>query len=335
MALTTWQQITDGSIPADQLGSNQYIESRETEDASLAPNSSSVTRTFFVNWNYRTFFLDDLLGYSTYTGGTTAAPLATITRDLPDQHPVYLTFYASDASVQGWGQPPSASGPSSSAAFKVAKIKATYRPVDYAVLADNQLDTITINSNVYPDETERFVTFQYAFQPEYLSLNGLMQWVGRSSNKLLGFPPGKIIGALQMTCVWHNVPADGKVNPYQPPNLGNIQSCLGKVNSVPFMPHGQNFPAGTVLFIGADPKMVLPKRSVSVSSAYEWEISLVFLIKQFSPANSYAALTAGHNWLYDSQQGTGVFDLVTSDGTVSGATIYSATDLNAIFTLNT
>lgn len=304
MSLSQWNYAPN--VPPDQLGDFDYMELRDSGKESYAPGSSTVNRVLMVRWDRRPRFLDDLIGWS-YLQGTT------IHRIIPDEHPQISNFFAIDAQVEGLGV--LGKEDHNAISWTNAKVTATYKPVDYAIKADNEIGY----------ELERYVTRAYGFSADYLTINGQMKFV-TNPGTVLSNPPGKVTGAMQLNYTWHEVPAKD-ANPFQPPNIKAIQNCLGKVNSVPFDTNAGNYPAGTVLFVGVDPKMTTPKLSGDV---YYWEITFNFLVR-----NNGAGIggeTAGHQYIY--RVDLGIWDLVTADGTFGGPRIYQTADLNSLFTID-
>jgi hypothetical protein len=256
----------------------------------------------------RPSFLDSLLGWS-YLDGANA-----IHRILPDEHPDIANFFACDASVQGRGELDH--NDNNAIDWTIAEVTANYKPVPYDVKSDNEITT----------ELDRYVTRIYSFSADYLTIQGNMKWVSRSpAGQALSSQPGKTTGTMSMQYVWHEVPGKAS-NPYVVPNFNAIISCLGRVNSVPFDPNGADCPAGTVLFIGVDPKMQTPKLTDEV---FYWEITLSFLYRNNGPG--IGGETAGHNYIFDAANNR--WDKVTADGTAGGTPIYGSADLNSLFTI--
>src|SRR5579883_634946 len=230
-----WTLIDNGSVPVDSLGEFQYVESRESGKESYSPNNSQATRVFFVAWDQRSDFLDDLLGSASLSSSFN------IYRDLPDPHPEIANFYAQEASVDGIGIPTAAD--SGAIAWTAAKITAAYRPLPYAVLSDSATGGNEIN---------RFVNRGYTFNADYLTLNGTVSFV-TSPPIVLSQPPGKITGTMEVTYHWMKVPAKPNSS-FVVPNYNNVVACYGRVNSDTF----DGYPPGCALFCGVDPQMGLP-----------------------------------------------------------------------------
>jgi hypothetical protein len=315
MALDAWQYAPN--VSPDALVNYQYMELRESGKESYSPGNSTANRCFMVAWDDRAFFLDDLLGYS-YLQGTT------IHRVLPDVHPEIDNFYATDAQVDGMGVLGKADN--NSISWTNAKVTTNYKPAVYSVLPDSKISPYSQSpqAGTYT-ELDRYTSRQYGFSADYLTINGAMKFV-TAPNVVLSNPPGRITQAMQLNYTWHQVPAKDSY-PFQPPNIKAIQNCLGKVNSVVFDINGGNFPAGTVLFIGVDPKMMTP---LLTNDVFYWEITYNFLVR-----NNGAGLngeTAGHQYIY--RIDLGKYDLITNDGTFGGQRIYQTADLNTLWTID-
>jgi hypothetical protein len=256
-----------------------------------------------------------LLGYS-YINNSNG-----ISRVLPDEHPELDLFYAYKASADGKGV--LGDTDSDSISWTVAYVNTDYAPVPYNVLEDS-----AINS-----EEDRYVERQMTISANFLTLQGTMKFVTDSSHSVIQNPPNKFTCALNLQYTWHWVPADmsGTNTAFIPPIIGQVNACLGQVNSLVFDPDCLNAPVGTVLFLGMEPKLITPKlSSIETSGQYYWEIVYHFLYMNNGTAAD--GNTAGHNYIYHVT--SGVWDLVTTDGTSGGNTIYQKTDLNQLFVLD-
>jgi|SRR5579884_1879453 len=321
MTLAAWNYSPP--VPDDGLGALDYKELKESGKEAYSPGASTANRVFMTNWLVRVNFIDALLGFSYLDANNN------VKRILPDPHPEIPTFYAEDASVEGFGV-------LGLGAFRWtnAKITSNYKPRDYFVLADNQVTS----------ELQRYTSRTAAFAADYLTIGGGMKFV--TSGIVLAAPPGRITTSMELQYTWHEVPAL-PTSPFIIPNLTAINNCIGKVNSTAFDVSGGNYPAGTVLFCGVDPKMVTPKLSVptTVNGNFAWEITFKFLYRNngtwgggsssYVPGSGFVGggggEIAGHNFLWD--QANARWDLVTSDGTASGPRIYQSADLNTLWTI--
>lgn len=324
MALDAWTFVPEGSTTPDNYGDFDYSEAYNSGDMSMNQGSPSITRVFYIRGDRIPDFMDDLLGYSTGTGGT-------ISRTLPDPHPYYSNFYAMEAKVNLLGQMYQATFMGK--AFleqNVVKVTAEYRSPMYEIKADEDIG----------DELERYVTRQYGFGGDAITINSTgMQFVsniGADGRHLaLNQPPARPTMTMELQYVWHMVPPNPDTSPYIPPNLGSIIDCYGKVNSTVFDDLHMDCPAGTVLFLGVDPKMT-NYRFISTEDPHDnifWEISFKFLYREngFVSRGSINE-SAGHNFIWD--QSKQWWDLITNDGTVTGGRLYETADLNTLFTLS-
>ncbi|HJT24928.1 MAG TPA: hypothetical protein VJ873_10140 [bacterium] len=326
--------LADPGTAADSLDDYTYLEYRESGKESYTPGNSNVTRVFLVNWDQRGEFLDALLGFSYLdTDGTT------IHRITPDPHPEIDNFYAEEATVEGKGV--LGQSDSGSISWTVAVVTANYRPVDYAILEDSEVDS----------ELDRYVSHTFGFTSDILTVTGGLKF--ETSGTIIQSPPGILAGLTQLEMTWHEVPAkSGKQAPFTVPNIRAIQSCLGKVNSAPFDVNSytdsdgnKGYPAGTVLFSGVSPKLVCPKLSdyvYGLGAQYQWEITFNFLVKNQGTWLVDNTTAIGHNFLFDlAYPGGGQWDRVVAvafdgsgDPISTGRTLYQATDLNALFQID-
>lgn len=303
-------------------GGGFYSESTDGGDEDYSSQNGQAIRVFYTTWGERKLFIDYLLGWSVPVGKT-------LRRVLPDQHPDFPPLYAVDASSKGVGS--AFVGTSGAIAFPLSKITATYRAVDYIVTDD---------ASIAGSELNRFCSRTYTYSSQYLSVQGYMQWVSRTESKTLTAPPGQIVGLTEYNVVWHGVPG-GQV-PADVPLSGTISALAGCVNSKEF----DGYPAGSVLFLGADPHMSKPQLTATVGlpGFYQWEMGYKFLIARDSvffypplPTDPISEV-AGHQYLYDTQNK--IWDLITSDGMIGGVnangtstTLYQYDDLNKLFDL--
>ncbi len=332
MALQNW--IYNGGVSVDTLTSNEYTEYKDSGKESYSPGQATANRSFLVGWDFRPQFLDDLLGWS-YLDSNNA-----VKRILPDEHPEIDNFFAEDATLEGIGV--LGASDNNTISWTTAKVNTNYKPRDYAVKADYLVSS----------ELDRYTTKTYAFSADYLTINGQMKFnTPAGKGQVLQSPPGRITTAMELSYVWHQVPAKN-TNPFIIPNLNAINACIGCLNCKPFDPNGGNYSEGTVLFVGVDPKMVTGKKNGSTATNpvgnYFWEITFKFLYRNNgagavgsscggSPATGCLEIGqmpeyAGHNYIYNIQQG--IWDLVTSDGTFCGQRIYGYADLNSLWSIS-
>jgi hypothetical protein len=261
-------------------------------------------------------FLNELLGYSALDGDNN------IMRTLPDLHPEITNFFANDATVDGVG--PVGQSDAGSVSFTLAKVTTNYKPRPYDLLTDDEVSGFDVTGD--NPEFHRYLTRKYSFNIDYLSVNGSMMFVtatgSPSTKRTIPNPPGKAVGTMGLQYVWTEVPAITS-NQFSPPNLTAVKSCLGKVNSEVFDAGGFNAPAGTILFVGIDPQMVMPKLN---GDTFYWEITFSFLFRDNGYNSTYSE-EQGHNYLFRPELG---WDLVTVDGTSGGDKIYQTTNLNTL-----
>lgn len=302
MALDNWI-LAGSSVPNDAIPLGYFKEQKESGKETYAHGNSSATRVFLCCWNCRAAFVDDVLGYAYLDGSNT------LHRVLPDPHPDLYNFWAGDATIEGIGTV--GVGVNGAIAFPTAKVTVNYRPFPYRFLADAFTGS----------EINRYVSRQYAFNADYLTVNGTMKFVTPVPPTVLTAPPGRITGTMELTLTWHEVPGKA-TNPFEPPNIENVIDCYGRVNDSDF----DGYDAGTVLFMGIDPQMSTPRLA---GDNFYWTIAMKFLIRDNGAG--IGGETAGHQYLYDVANAR--WDLVTSDGLTGGPRIYQEADLNSLFVI--
>jgi len=317
-----------GSDSPDQYGPLEYSEQINSGNITSTPGNSSITRTFFIDHQVIPLFLDDLLGYASV--GNAGA----VERVLPDQHPLFSNYYAMEASVEGLGLGSNLQYNTKLARSLVAKVTAIYKSIDFEVVADNGST----------QEFYRFVTRSMVPAGEYFSVDSTGMYfcsnIGSDGrNKGLSVPPQKLTGTTEVTFVWRLVPPNPASSRFVPPNLTAITNCLGKVHSsgTNFDSQHYNFPSGTVLFLGCEPRMVMPRVTTgAVENNLFWEIGLKFLyrnngfINRGTPSGTINEF-AGHQFTWD--QGNRRWDLITSNGQITGNRLYETADLNSLLTI--
>lgn len=286
---------------------------------------------FYINHGVIPAFLDSLLGWADVANGQY------IIRELPDAHPVYSNYYCMEASVEGIGVKEGQLQYNGIpiARSQVAKITGVYKSADFEVIPDQQVQ----------NEMYRFVSRTMNFSGEFFTINATgMRFVSNvgsdGEHKALAIPPARITGVSELTYIWRLVPGNpslGLAGRYVTPNMGRITSCLGKVNSLAFDPDVANLPAGTVIFLGAEPKLIAPRITTGqIEDNIFWEIMMKFLYRN----NGFVNRTtdgqvineqAGHNFLWD--QGKEWWDLITHNGLSSGTRLYQTADLNSLFSI--
>ncbi len=327
MSLDSWNFVPENSTTPDDYGDDDYSEAYNSGEMSMSGGSPSITRTFYIRGDRIPEFMDDLLGYSDAAGSA-------ITRVLPDPHPYYTNFFALEAKIQPLGQMYQAEFMGKAFLEQtVAKITAEYRSPMYEVKEDGDI----------ADELERFVTRQYGFGGDAITINSTgMQFVsnvGADGRHLaLNQPPARPTMTMDLTYTWHMVPPNPSTSPFIPPNLTAIKNCYGKVNDTTFDDLHMACPPGTVLFLGLDPKFTNYRfiNAVDRSENMFWEINMKFLYRD----NGFVSRTvgpntiseqAGHNFIWD--QSKQWWDLITTTGEVGGGRLFETADLNTLFTI--
>ena len=319
MALSTWTYVPQGSGPPPLYGDTDYSEQLNSGNISAGSNAS-CTRIFFIKDEVIPSFLDALLGYGQVSN------VGAVQRVLPDPHPVFNNMYASEATVERMGlNPLSVQYPNKTARSTTAKVTATYKPVDYEVVAD----TGSIA------EQYRFVSRSKLPAGEYFSIDATGMYYCNKVNPdgkhvSLASPPGRITASAEITMTWHAVPPNTATSPFIEPNCAAITNCLGRVNSVAFDPAHYNYPAGTVLFMAAEPRMVANRVTTGAANYnYYYEITMKFLYRNNGPSAVVAGEYAGHQFVWD--QANRRYDLITTTGLTGGNRLYETADLNTLF----
>lgn len=332
------------------VSGRSYVELVESGNFQGSMEGGYAERIFLVDWSYVGQFVMYLMGFPClsikanggYYGLYRSAPYAT----LPDIHPrwggaistdpqansgttnsgQYAAsapsggLYCQDYVVSGkgfdWSNPSSAvtqdSTASNSIKFSVAEVRATYKSVDYDVLPDSAIT----------NENQRFVNRTYTYNHQYTVVDGPMYFYTAPS-RLTGQRCGKMVGQIEKTMTWYQVPAS-PLDVYNCPTYAAIQTLLGTVNSVTF----DGDAPGTVLFLGVDPHKTKPNL---INGQVFWDISY-----KFGVMNNGAGITgetAGWNYLWNGNpQGGGMWDLVTNvAGDSTKQRIYNSGDHNLLF----
>lgn len=312
MSLDGWTALTPANVPEDleDLASLHYAELKDSGAASLSQQQSSITRLFICRWDERNRFTDDVLGYSTIFG---VDPNYVVHRELPDRHPDTDLFYAMSCEHSPHGIASQSSG---LLRYPLCKISVSYEAPPFAVKRDDEVT----------NELQRWVERVYGFQTDYLTIQGaVMKWV-RPDRAALAVTPGITVGATELNVRWYRVPAKSS-NPFIPPNINFINSCVGCVNSETF----DGYPPGQVLFLGAEPELKLP---ALFFDRYYWQINFKFLLRtngELTPGD-FLNEVGGHNFKYDFS--TGDWRLITGSGTVDGRRLYTQANLNNLFKID-
>jgi hypothetical protein len=314
--------MPEGSVTPDNYTNLQYSEKINSGSITSTPGNSAITRVFYINHAYLSDFLDALLGYAEVSNdGLVIRP------SLPDLHPKYSNFYAMEATVTPCGLSSSSlQYTDRTAKSLVAEVSALYKSVDFDVVDDDGEQT---------DELYRFVSRTMNYAGEYFTINNTgMKFVSSSNpKKSLNIQPAKTTGVCELVYTWHWVPPDPNLSPWVTPNWAAIENCLGKINEETFDPDFMDCPAGTVLFLGAEPRLIAPRVTEAGRDAnIYYDITMKFLYRNngFVDRGDIEEY-AGHNFVWDMAHMW--WDLITHDGTVSGNRLYEEADLNSLFTV--
>lgn len=243
------------------IGTLKYRELKDSGTASFGSNNSGAERLFIIDYGEEEVFLLDLLGWGFWQSGA-------LKRRLPDQHPLFTNFYAVSASLELIGAP--AKNPDIPfIKKKFWKVRAQYECSDYAIKADADVTS----------ETERYCSFKYGFQTQFLTKSSYFQFETPAANGLqnkVATQPAIRTSNLQIQLTWHEVPTQ-ESEPFKVPTESKIRDLQGKVNQDVFL----GYSPGTVQFVGAEPVFGKPKVSSTVGddASYTFDITYTFLIK--------------------------------------------------------
>lgn len=298
----------------------------------FSPSDQYAVRFFEGPWFQRKAFYDAMLGYP-QDGSGTDRPLG-IVRAIPANHPEHTWLYAVDCElVEGKGAITEGDNgliqyvnmdPAMAADFPgVAKVKVTYRPLDYDVRTDTELESHFDGNELY-----RYVTrnWTYAIKslpvPTRTHLRFAEGPAGVITRPIDAAQAQFILSTREVTYTWHQVPDVPQ---------SNIDDCLGKVNEGAFdapkkidgfsvSGYGSEtdgYEAQTLLFL--TPQIA---RQRSIAGRVTFSIIYKFLY-QPQGWNKFPALSSGAL----------TFLLATFDGTVTGKTVYSTADFEKLFRL--
>ncbi len=328
MSLSEWTLIAawdDTESTIEDLWDFEYLESQKSGTGGTSLGASNAQRIFYVRWDRLPAFLDDCLGWSKYN-----VSFDGINRVLPDEHPAYKNFWATDASWEGLGV--GIQGTDSDIKdltqfiqFPLAKVTVNYKPVDYPIEEDDFIES----------ELDRYVTKKPTFGMEFMKVDtggATFRWVTRSGHDLVNNPPALPVATMNLEYTWHEVPAEPD-NPFVVPQLVQIQECYCHVNSIDF----DGYKEGTVLFLGCEAKLEPPR--LSVSGSYFWELTFKFAVRDNGPWVGNSSDRSGWNYLWDGQYNR--WDQVTSGPNAGkpyqgglGFPIIGEKDLNLLFTIS-
>lgn len=309
---------TEASEPSDD---EHYIELTEgSGEQQFTGDTSEAVRVFMVEWGSRIDFLTDVLGFSRWEN-------TDLIRILPDRHPDLYLLYADGARVRPAGNT-AQQWPDGSQKADYAIVTVTYHYLPYEVFEDDDV----------PDESMRYTTRLYNTSSEFLTIEGHFQFVtpGIDGKKaLLKQSPGRLQPATEMILTWHDVPPNTLHDDediylkYEYPTINIVNELQGKINDSLF----QGYEAGTVLFLGAEPRRKRPKVTNEYSPTDQgvlWDIAYKFKVLEHDDGEGGVL---GHNSIYNITLTSPRYDLVTSTGDVSGNKIFLEGDLSRLFTI--
>lgn len=345
LSLWTYYDRGSGSLLGPPYGALVYAESQDSGYCHIGDDDSSGTNVYQTDYSEFLNFVDACKGYPVYVdeeGGDYS-----ISRELPQEHPLLQGFYCSDIDVKPVVVTGTEMGTSKAGTWKLASMNTVFRPVDYAVLADDAIGDIDYtvpptlpdggNNVDCPNELNRFVSRTYNIVLQTIQNQTLMQFVQRNTNKALNSSPSQAYAFLEAEYTWHAVPARTVgYSPFTPPNIATVLACAAKVNEAVF--DGRHI--GTVLFVGYSPKLRKPNLDTGL---YTWDLTYRFVIMDNGFINSLG-IWAGPNCILDTNPGAGVvgvvttplpsrWDLITNNGRPTGNTLYQEVDLNALFNI--
>lgn len=313
----------------------EWLERRGTEEASFGYDGGvQATFSIVVRWEDVFEACADILGFATVDRLT-----GKLKRKLPVKHPLYEWLYAQRlVSVKPYAptgvkqqQPP---GRGAVAVFRWHVITIQFGVPPYAVLSDNQLQTLWAG-----DESRRFVELREEYSVEVLNRQaGEFRYVegaaGQPQGQSVPFGVSQLLTKRSLALKWYNVPEYPGI--YDSNGLlAKIDPLVGKVNSVAFRGHE----AGTLLFgtpvVEPVPMPVDPLRGMD-AQAYQQgrpprQFNLTVPLKRFKPPiGGGGATTVGWNtvvWPGDNR-----WYLVKDPN--GGNTLYETADFANAFTFN-
>lgn len=340
-------------MPArDKVQAVDYTERRRDDDF-------SSTITWDVPWSIRNGWCEWALGYSSQQAvpkpGDPAHSITFLSRITPSQHPEFPWCYATEAElVNGLGvlvtrddiplldangvsllaadgmsdfpiMPAYAEPDYSRGIFKdgIARIRVTYKTLDYDVLTDAQLGVAQAAANVNT-EALRYVTrtYNHAFKaiPLPADPRSNMRFVaGPSVGQPVNQGPLLIRPIITLEMLWHDIPN---------PPFNTMLACVGRVNRTVFDPAG---------FIPVQPGQGLfqaPKlrRYRSKTGRRTWDITYRVDIDTTTASDGYPGSGGGWNAAPAKDGAFYPIQFLFPDGvTFSGKGLYQTADLNDVF----
>lgn len=284
--------------------------------------NSAITLTYRVKYESWKLLYDYIRGFAWWDGDS-------LRREIAEEHPT----------IKGWR----CNGNISYDQFKTSfsgddepqpefmKLVATFQPLPYAFLADDEKNY----------EWERYTSREVEYSADLISSGqGFFKYV--DSGIPLATAPTKSETTQILTYTWHQIPVwDGSYSGWvdeegipintainnanlRLPNHYRILNTLNKTNADWFDIY--NHPPGTLLFLGADKKLLEPSLSEDLFTFY-YDIIFKFAYRNAGcPVFAYPQQYAmGWDWSYNWLRKT--YDLYTDDGTSSGKTMYERVDI--------
>lgn len=283
-----------------------YKEYQDTGNEDYSFSDSSVRRVFdLYDWAGRIGFIQDLMGYGT-------GAIGGILREPPEPLPQSPLFRCVGATVEGIGKP-GISADNTSATFDIARITAIYKSLDFDVPHQTIVTTNEYTQGFY-------MTRSFNPTAQYLTLQGVMQFVSRTGTKAIQTPPGKLVCQMELVITHRQVPGTFA----HIPNDDKIAACQGKVNSQTF----ERIPAGGVLYLGCTPKVSRPSLA-GAQPYYDMEHRFLLMNNGAKLPTDVTDGCSGHNYIFDTLNNR--FDLLTTTGDVGGTRLYQQANLLTLF----
>lgn len=294
---------------------NEYVDNESPSDMTFDSEGASASLVLQCAWDDRYECIKQLLGYP-YRA--VIGSEGVLLRVLPLQHPIFHWLVAKRVSnIKGLSpKGKEAAAPHNNlqfgAKYEKARMTVEFWTPPYDLLSD---------ADVGVNETLRFVTKQWRFVTEFLSLQqGAWLFADvASGSKGKPIPGGRgfLVSKTEMIQTWHQVPHACLFDGDDFPSL--IQSAVGKLN----VNDWEGCEAGTVL---CNPPVIKPFTSplapgVLGATNRLWDVE--FHLSHFDPP----VLGTVHGWNTAPIPGRGnKWSLFTDDGTLSGNRLYDSID---------
>lgn len=322
-----------GIVSTPLLGPVEYRERPGSPTETFTGDTLRIRRVFDVAWEDRWAFMIALLGYCRVSGSQ-------ILRVIPDAY-LPAVNYAGIGNENSWAhaisieqvEPIGKQCVDSDyvASYEVARITVNYESRTYKIKTDAEMvslfglpDESLPASQVFGSDITKGRHVSRFLQPtaEVLTLPfGVTKWVDDPPPAPPRLPEKavsgltKLIGALEVTYVWHEVPF-----------FKNFTSFLGTVNNAYF----DNYPPQTLLLIAAEKK---PKRMIDGNLVFDYTYKCKFMSQSPAYPTSYNGGKGGHNhflrWNVSTESYK--YTLMTTDGYTTGQTIYPLSNFSDLF----